>query len=324
MPEATLKINEAASILNLSREQILDAIQNGLLLPNTQTRTRLSASKCNGEYDITDCDLDAFIAEFEQKEPGRHPPVSVRRQLLVEARHRCAICLDSAPLKFHHMIDWARIKHHDSKRMLAVCGTCHDRCTKGQIDYKSQLMYKAKLLELDRRYTSDFPFDNEKRESDLSKMRSLFCSIDTGFLDRFFIDASRDIILEPIFWFWEGFRVPIKSTTFFLYDKGLLELVYDLHTAWSRILNYGSCFDRIPPLGRYGRFLFQHHFSEQRQEEYEQFHIDLVNMESAFRLLYQYVCEEFPELDLNETNEKAKEIWEFSPLENNENSNSET
>jgi len=114
--------------------------------------------------------------------------------------------------------------------------------------------------------------------------------------------------LEPIFWFWEGFRVPVESTTFFLYDKGLLELVYDFHAAWSKTLNYGSCFVQTHPLGKHERFLFQHLFSEQREKEHKQFHIDLVKMESAFRLLYQYVCEEFPELDLDETNEKAKKI----------------
>jgi len=46
------------------------------------------------------------------------------------------------------MIVWAKIKHHDPKNMLAICGTCHDRCSKGQIDYKAQIMYKAKLFEL--------------------------------------------------------------------------------------------------------------------------------------------------------------------------------
>ena len=308
--EATLTINEVASILCLSREQVIDIIQNGLLLRNTQTPITLSASTANQEYDITEQDLDAFIAECELKQPGRHPPVSVRRELLVEARHRCAICLDSAPLNFHHMIDWSRIGHHDPKRMLALCGTCHDRCTKRQIDYKSQLKYKAKLFELDRRYTSDFPLDSRKRESDLSKIKRLFCSIDTSFLDLFFTQASRDIFLEPIFWFWEGFRKPVESTTFFLYDKTLLTLVHDFHAAWARILDYGSCFDRIHSSGKMGRFLFKHHYSQQRQKQYEQFQFDLVNMEYAFRLLFQYVCEEFPELDLNETNEEAKKIWD--------------
>lgn len=47
----------------------------------------------NDEYDIDEDSLDAFICKFDEEEPGRHPPVSVRRELLVEARNGCAICM---------------------------------------------------------------------------------------------------------------------------------------------------------------------------------------------------------------------------------------
>jgi hypothetical protein len=42
------------------------------------------------------------------------------------------------------LIDWANLKHHDPKYMLAVCGSCHDKIGIGQIDTKSQQDFKAK------------------------------------------------------------------------------------------------------------------------------------------------------------------------------------
>src|SRR5262249_49572254 len=84
----------------------------------------------------------------EAEEPGRWPPAAVRRSLLVEAKHRCAICRDAAPIQFHHMLDWAKVRHHDPRHMLAVCGTCHSRCTNGFIDYRSQVAYKTQLTQV--------------------------------------------------------------------------------------------------------------------------------------------------------------------------------
>jgi hypothetical protein len=43
------------------------------------------------------------------------------------------------------MLDWAKIQHHDPRHMLAICGTCHTRCTNGEIDYKAQVEYKTHL-----------------------------------------------------------------------------------------------------------------------------------------------------------------------------------
>lgn len=140
-----MNIREAAMILGVRQEQALEFIRQGVNLPKSGKRIYLKATVDGTKYDISNTDLNCFIKEREKEEPGRHPPLDVCRELLIEASHECAICRDSAPLQFHHMIEWSRIKAHDPKHMLAVCGTCHDKCNKGIIDYKAQLKYKERL-----------------------------------------------------------------------------------------------------------------------------------------------------------------------------------
>ena len=99
-----MDLKDVAALLGWKREEVVIAIETGMELPQSKKRIKLLTNTRNG-YDIDENDLDVFIAAFEDEEPGRHPPVGVRRTLLVEASHRCAICGDPAPLQFHHILD---------------------------------------------------------------------------------------------------------------------------------------------------------------------------------------------------------------------------
>lgn len=140
-----MTINEVAGLLGYSRERAAKLIAEGIALPKSGAVVMLATTGQGDAADVSEQQFDEFVAKIEAEEPGRWPPAAVRRNLLVEAKHRCAICADSAPLQFHHMLDWAKIKHHDARHMLALCGTCHTRCTNGLIDYQAQLAYKRKL-----------------------------------------------------------------------------------------------------------------------------------------------------------------------------------
>jgi hypothetical protein len=133
---------EAAALLGWRSEEVLAAIKTGAALPVSTTKVRLHAEGGNGHYDIDEADLDDFVSQFEQEQPGRHPPTAVRRQLRTEARHRCAVCGESAPLQYHHILEFSKLKHHDPQHMLAVCATCHTRIHSGFIDEKDQRYYK--------------------------------------------------------------------------------------------------------------------------------------------------------------------------------------
>ncbi|WP_410668455.1 HNH endonuclease [Amycolatopsis sp. cmx-4-68] len=91
-------------------------------------------------------------------------PAALKRELLVEAGHRCAIptCRQATPLQFDHIEDWAKVRKHEFANMIVLCANCHARKTAGDIDRKSMHLYKANLSVLNNRYG-----DLEKRVLDL-------------------------------------------------------------------------------------------------------------------------------------------------------------
>lgn len=142
-----MNLKEAASLLGWKRELVALAIAEGVETPRTKVKVKLVVEQQGSGFDIPDEELDRFLTIFENEEPGRNPPVAVRRELLVECGYQCAVCESDAPLRFHHILDWANLKHHDPKHMLAVCGSCHDKIGAGQIDTKSQRNFKTKLAD---------------------------------------------------------------------------------------------------------------------------------------------------------------------------------
>jgi hypothetical protein len=86
---------------------------------------------------------------------NRKIPVALRRLVLVEAGHRCAIpTCRQHPVEVDHIEDWARVKEHRFENLIALCPTCHTRKGEkpGQIDRASLKIYKANLGILNSRY----------------------------------------------------------------------------------------------------------------------------------------------------------------------------
>jgi hypothetical protein len=140
-----MDLKETAGLLGWKRELVESAIEQGVETPSKKSLIKLAATKQGSDYDIREEDVDALLAAFEKEDPGRNPPVAVRRELLVESGYQCSICKSDSPLQFHHIVDWAKLKHHDPKHMLAVCGSCHNKIGLGQIDTKAQKQFKARL-----------------------------------------------------------------------------------------------------------------------------------------------------------------------------------
>jgi hypothetical protein len=73
-------------------------------------------------------------------------PEDLRRRILVEAGHRCAIHTCRHPdVDVHHIVPWETCKDHAYDNLIALCPNCHRRAGSGEIDRKSLRMYKAKL-----------------------------------------------------------------------------------------------------------------------------------------------------------------------------------
>ena len=80
-------------------------------------------------------------------------PSELKRQVLVEAGHRCAIpTCRQATVEVAHIIPWGQSKEHRFENLIALCPTCHTRYDRGEIDRKSMLTYKHNLSILNSRY----------------------------------------------------------------------------------------------------------------------------------------------------------------------------
>lgn len=86
---------------------------------------------------------------------GRPPiPAALKREVLVEAGHRCAIPTCKNPTtEVAHIVPYRDEKSHSFDNLIALCPNCHTRYdVVKDIDRKSVLQYKANLSVLNGRY----------------------------------------------------------------------------------------------------------------------------------------------------------------------------
>lgn len=84
----------------------------------------------------------------------RNIPTPLRRKVLVEAGHRCAIpTCRHIDVDVHHIIPWETCRKHEYDNLIALCPNCHRRADKGEIDRKSLIHYKNNLIYLYDKFT---------------------------------------------------------------------------------------------------------------------------------------------------------------------------
>lgn len=96
-------------------------------------------------------------------------PAELRRRVLLEAGHRCAIpTCRHIDVDIHHIIAWEQCKKHEYENLIALCPNCHRQAKQGRIDKKSLRKYKVSLrFAMDKysRYELDILFDLSKDKS---------------------------------------------------------------------------------------------------------------------------------------------------------------
>ncbi|MFI0906764.1 HNH endonuclease [Streptomyces sioyaensis] len=81
-------------------------------------------------------------------------PTALKRAVLVEAGHRCAIpTCRQTPVELAHITQWAKVREHTFENLIALCPTCHTRFDRGEVDRKAMLQYKENLGILNSRYS---------------------------------------------------------------------------------------------------------------------------------------------------------------------------
>lgn len=80
-------------------------------------------------------------------EKKRNVSIELKRKILIEAGHRCAIptCRNVVGADIHHIIPWSQRKEHNYQNLIALCPNCHRMADRGYIDRKSLRMYKNNL-----------------------------------------------------------------------------------------------------------------------------------------------------------------------------------
>jgi len=90
----------------------------------------------------------------DNEEEGRYIPADIRRAVLLEAGHACAIPTCQFPAtEFAHIEPFAKVRKHDTANIVALCPNHHSLFDKGTIDRKAMKAYKLKLQLLNKRYT---------------------------------------------------------------------------------------------------------------------------------------------------------------------------
>ncbi|MDX3135973.1 HNH endonuclease signature motif containing protein [Streptomyces europaeiscabiei] len=80
-------------------------------------------------------------------------PAEVKRAVLVEAGHRCAIpTCRVGTTEIAHVKPWRQVRDHTFENLIALCPTCHTRFDRGEIDRKAMQQYKANLGVINGRY----------------------------------------------------------------------------------------------------------------------------------------------------------------------------
>lgn len=86
---------------------------------------------------------------------SRYVPAEVKRQVLVESGHMCAVPACHHPaVEIAHIEPYSKVREHDPQNLIALCPNHHDQFDRQKtIDKKSMKIYKMKLQFLNKRYT---------------------------------------------------------------------------------------------------------------------------------------------------------------------------
>jgi hypothetical protein len=83
-------------------------------------------------------------------------PIELRRKVLTEEGHRCAIpTCKQTPVDIAHIIPYIEIRSHTFDNLIVLRANCHRRYDNGEIDRKVMKHYEANLSIINNRY-SDF------------------------------------------------------------------------------------------------------------------------------------------------------------------------
>ena len=148
-------------------------------------------------------------------------PSELKRQILFEAGHRCAIptCRHSTT-EIAHIVPWKDVKKHEYQNLIALCPNCHARADKGEIDRKSLRIYKRILQKLTDRYDRfELVILNELRLEKPVIMAGNMLLLIKNLLDEELVSINTDICVKGVTYTVSIGNIPL-NVEILLTDKG--------------------------------------------------------------------------------------------------------
>jgi type I restriction enzyme R subunit len=112
-------------------------------------------------------------------------PIAIRREVLFEARHHCAVCCFPTALECAHIDPWRDTEDHSIANLIALCANCHTRFDKEKWPESDMRRYKHRPCIVERDRLPPMPPDkkamvdiilNMDPESMTEKQRLFFAS----------------------------------------------------------------------------------------------------------------------------------------------------
>ena len=194
---------------------------------------------------------------MDEKRPAI--PKEIRRKVLIEAGHRCAIhtCANTSNLDLHHIKPWSQCKEHQADNLIVLCPNCHRLAHDGSIDQKSLFTYKKNCQK------PISPKDNDLNRQEIKEFKTFnidkFDFMNLSFEINGTIEDGRSILkiwnekltLEKIFFIISEDLLNTQSEYFIKYKLGE-ELEPASHMGLDVIIS-NNCFREIARvLSEYG------------------------------------------------------------------------
>jgi type I restriction enzyme R subunit len=77
-------------------------------------------------------------------------PIEIQREVLFQARHRCAVCCEPVSLEKAHIIPWGKSKDHSEENLIVLCANCHTRSHAEKWPKSMLRKYKQRPCALER------------------------------------------------------------------------------------------------------------------------------------------------------------------------------
>jgi HNH endonuclease len=137
-------------------------------------------------------------------------PANLKRKVLVEAGHRCAIptCRQTTT-EIAHIRPYHKVKKHEYSNLIALCPTCHTRFDRKEIDRKSMRIYKRRVAFLSDRYSryelNALDYLSTKKRAIVPGCLIVKNLLDDGLIERYeettlqaFADGDEELSFFPI------------------------------------------------------------------------------------------------------------------------------